>query len=757
MSQIFISYSRRDRDYALKLSGLLRQNNLPVWIDDRIDVGEEWTQAIVDSIKASKIIIVLVTAHAESSEWVRREVLIAQRFRKIIFPLLLRDEELSLLINVQHYDLRDYRLPSQKFYQRLAEIMAKKTAPIGAGGGGSNAAIQQTQELPKTGPLKERPTTLRHSLESIFDSLGYEYYVGGDLIEEGEAALQTRFQKIHMARFCIFELTDEPDTYVELGMALALNRYCLVFAKVGVKIADFLDGYNVVRYAAAAEFEEKLKTAAEQLKLTAVQNYCHFCRRLCEGMSTHQDMNAYLILDNTRLLWRDLVTEMTQHIAQRHAYPIRLTDAARGHRLCDLRTKVLRGQFAVAHLGRFSSYNSMLALGMAIGSLVPWAVIYNPQTDTIPPILQGIRHTSPAIDVNERLEEMDKLLNIVMPVSSEQITVHTLQLATETFWSEMDDWVQSVTRNPETHEPILGTIRVIRYEGKRYSQKYYLNPKTQRLKFGRDAKCDVTLEHPLASGEHFQIMQGTNQRYYLIDLGSTNGTFLNGRKLAQHKQQEIFFSDEIRVAGAHFRIWDERQLPENTKPVPQAEPLIQTDEVGRDVIRIDFPDVPPPEGFDAWDHKIILRTLLPDGKRNSVFEVQAYYPLGRVLAELALVLQLPNLTHYFVKDNLIVNPEETPMELGLKDGDTLRITIDRVEWAVEETRKRIYSCDSKACQGDEKGREWKFGEQFGTLRALFEDTFRREYSSEPPSQANIPPIKCPRCSSVIKENNVVGV
>src|SRR5688572_12354543 len=47
---------------------------------------------------------------------------------------------------------------------------------------------------------------------------------------------------------------------------------------------------------------------------------------------------------------------------------------------------------------------------------------------------------------------------------------------------------------------------------------------------GRAADCDVVVNHPTASSRHCRLSQ-TERGYVLEDLGSTNGTFVNGAKV----------------------------------------------------------------------------------------------------------------------------------------------------------------------------------------------------------------------------------
>jgi raffinose/stachyose/melibiose transport system substrate-binding protein len=123
MSHIFISYSRHNQDYAQKLAEDIRKHGFDVWIDDRIDYGDRWFEAIEDAILGAAAFVILMSPSARESRWVQREILIAEREKKPIVPLLLEGREFGNLIDIQFVDVRGERLPKDNFYAQLEQVV----------------------------------------------------------------------------------------------------------------------------------------------------------------------------------------------------------------------------------------------------------------------------------------------------------------------------------------------------------------------------------------------------------------------------------------------------------------------------------------------------------------------------------------------------------------------------------------------------------------------------------------------------------
>ncbi|MBC7876160.1 MAG: toll/interleukin-1 receptor domain-containing protein [Anaerolineales bacterium] len=111
-NQVFMSYSRRDDVVMRRIVAFLRKQGIKVWVDnERLIPGTPiWEEEIEKAIKSASAVVVVLSPDSKNSEWVRREISLADQYRKRVFPVLVNgDEEKSIslrLINRQYVDIR---------------------------------------------------------------------------------------------------------------------------------------------------------------------------------------------------------------------------------------------------------------------------------------------------------------------------------------------------------------------------------------------------------------------------------------------------------------------------------------------------------------------------------------------------------------------------------------------------------------------------------------------------------------------------
>ena len=92
MPDVFISYSRKDRDFVASLAQALRTAKRDVWVDlDDILQTEDWLKKIFRGIDAANHFVVVLSPDNISSEICCKELAYAVQANKRIIPILFRD------------------------------------------------------------------------------------------------------------------------------------------------------------------------------------------------------------------------------------------------------------------------------------------------------------------------------------------------------------------------------------------------------------------------------------------------------------------------------------------------------------------------------------------------------------------------------------------------------------------------------------------------------------------------------------------
>jgi len=83
---------------------------------------------------------------------------------------------------------------------------------------------------------------------------------------------------------------------------------------------------------------------------------------------------------------------------------------------------------------------------------------------------------------------------------------------------------------------------------------------------GRGSECDVVLAEHGVSRQHARLQSGPGEAvsdgrlagstWYAVDLGTTNGTFVNGRRLQAHRPETLKAGDRISIGSAVLVVRD---------------------------------------------------------------------------------------------------------------------------------------------------------------------------------------------------------
>src|SRR5688572_32009585 len=104
-----------------------------------------------------------------------------------------------------------------------------------------------------------------------------------------------------------------------------------------------------------------------------------------------------------------------------------------------------------------------------------------------------------------------------------------------------------VERPYNRNRPVVrsGNHKLILSKGTASFQEFELT--RPEIIIGRDSKVDVVIPSPVVSQRHARLMQ-EGEGYVLEDLGSSNGTYLNGQRLVG--RHPLKSGDQIRLGSA---------------------------------------------------------------------------------------------------------------------------------------------------------------------------------------------------------------
>ena len=84
---------------------------------------------------------------------------------------------------------------------------------------------------------------------------------------------------------------------------------------------------------------------------------------------------------------------------------------------------------------------------------------------------------------------------------------------------------------------------------------FYVN--IDEFSVGRSVNNDLVVDSPKISRSHLKILAGQDESYHVQDLGSANGTMLNGKALEKLKEYHLRAGGELQLAGIlHIKFTD---------------------------------------------------------------------------------------------------------------------------------------------------------------------------------------------------------
>jgi hypothetical protein len=150
---VFISYSAKDKAIADAVCAKLENNKIRCWIAPRdILPGIEYGQALVEAIKKSRVVVLVLSSSSNVSTQVMREVERAVSIEIPIIPLRIENiqpsESLQYYISSVHW-LEAITPPIEQHLDKLTVTVARIL-------GGNVSFEEEAGEPPLAGPVSQR-------------------------------------------------------------------------------------------------------------------------------------------------------------------------------------------------------------------------------------------------------------------------------------------------------------------------------------------------------------------------------------------------------------------------------------------------------------------------------------------------------------------------------------------------------------------------------------------------------------------------
>ena len=153
-SEVFISYSSRDRNRVMPVVDSLRGIGISVWMDEgNIHAADLWTEQIVQAISDCHVMVVMLSRNSTDSHNVVKEVMLASEQKKTLLPVFLEPASIPAklqyqLAGIQHLEL--YGQDEQQVLKDLANGLVKRGISREGEAIVSQATTVKRHEKPRT-------------------------------------------------------------------------------------------------------------------------------------------------------------------------------------------------------------------------------------------------------------------------------------------------------------------------------------------------------------------------------------------------------------------------------------------------------------------------------------------------------------------------------------------------------------------------------------------------------------------------------
>jgi adenylate cyclase len=246
-AEVFVSYSRNDKERVLELTAKLRAAGVSVWVDQSgIDAATMWGEQIVNALESAKVLLLMVTESAVRSDNVAKEVVLVSERKGHILPVHLEPTQIppSLkyqLAGIQHVEYFNRGASDEglkTILRALERIGVRIAPPPQAAKPSPPEAESQAHAVRHAGGAVERGALAVLPFDNISPDQETDYFSNG-LTEELIARLSVVSEIELVSRWASMQLKDRKHDIRAIGSELGA-RYI-----VGGSVRRFQDSVRI--------------------------------------------------------------------------------------------------------------------------------------------------------------------------------------------------------------------------------------------------------------------------------------------------------------------------------------------------------------------------------------------------------------------------------------------------------------------------------------------------------------------------------
>ena len=246
-AEVFVSYSRNDKDRVLELIGRLRAAGVSVWLDTSgIDAATLWGEQIVNALESAKVLLLMLSESAVRSDNVSKEVMLVSERKGRILPVHLEPTQIPTslkyqLAGIQHvecFNPADSDRGAKAILRSLERIGVSIVPPPPETGAAAPAVHRGAHTAVPAGASVERGALAVLPFDNISPDPETDYFSNG-LTEELIARLSIVSEIELISRWASMQLKDRKQDSRAIGSELGA-RYI-----VGGSVRRFQDSMRI--------------------------------------------------------------------------------------------------------------------------------------------------------------------------------------------------------------------------------------------------------------------------------------------------------------------------------------------------------------------------------------------------------------------------------------------------------------------------------------------------------------------------------